>query len=129
MVDTTKCPCGTDKSYNDCCKPLHQGEKFATSAEELMRSRYTAYVKKLRDYLLSTWHSSQREAMDDLSFENGLRWSGLKVISTKAGQPSDNEGEVEFIASYNYKGKIGQLPEHSHFIKENGRWYYTGVVN
>ncbi len=130
MVNTNTCPCGTNKTYNDCCKALHQGLKVASTAEELMRSRYTAYVKKLKDYLLSTWHPSQRAAMDDLSFEPGLRWTGLKVTGTKAGLESDTEGEVEFIASYRYHNhdQPDQLKEHSRFIKEDGRWYYAGVI-
>ncbi len=129
MVNTTTCPCGTNKTYDDCCKALHQGLRVASSAEELMRSRYTAYVKKLKDYLLSTWHLSQRAAAENLSFEPGLRWLGLKVIATKAGMENDTEGEVKFIASYSYHNKPAQLREHSYFIKEDGRWYYAGIVN
>ncbi len=128
MVDTSKCPCGTQKTYDQCCKPLHQGLKIASTAEELMRSRYTAYVKKLKDYLLATWHSSQRDSVQDLSFENGLRWLGLKIVSTKDGLENDTEGQVEFIASYSFHGKGAQIPEHSKFVKEDGRWYYCGVI-
>ncbi len=129
MVNTNTCPCGSNKGYNDCCKDLHQGLRQATTAEELMRSRYTAYVKKLKDYLLSTWHSSQRAAMENLSFEPDLRWSGLKVTATKAGLENDTEGEVEFTASYRFHNRPAQLKEHSRFIKEDGRWYYAGVVS
>ncbi len=128
MVDTSKCACSSGKAYDDCCKPLHQGLRVASTAEELMRSRYTAYVKKLKDYLLSTWHHSQQTEMDDLSFEQGLRWTGLKIIQTKAGQEADSTGEVEFIASYTYHNKHEQLEEHSHFIKEDGRWFYAGTI-
>lgn len=129
MVNTNTCPCGTDKTYDECCKALHQGLRLALSAEELMRSRYTAYVKKLKDYLLSTWHSSQRAAMENLSFEPGLRWSGLKINATKAGQEGDSMGEVQFTASYRFHNQPAQLKEHSRFIKEDGRWYYAGIVS
>ncbi len=129
MVDTSKCPCGTNKPYQQCCRELHQEIRIAQTAEELMRSRYSAYVKKLKDYLLSTWHPSQRESMQDLSFEDGLRWLGLKVTATKAGLENDTEGEVEFTASYSYHGKNAQIKEHSKFVKEDGRWFYTGINN
>lgn len=129
MVNTNTCPCGTDKTYDECCKPLHQGLRIAVTAEELMRSRYVAYVKKLKDYLLDTWHSTQRAAMEGLTFEPGLRWSGLKVTATKAGLEADSVGEVEFTASYRFHNQPAQLKEHSHFIKEEGRWYYAGIVN
>ncbi len=129
MVDTSKCPCGTGKPYPECCKPLHQGLASAKTAEELMRSRYTAYVKKLKDYLLATWHPNKREEMKNLDFEDGLRWLGLKITSTKAGLENDSEGEVNFIASYSFNSKSAQVNEHSHFIKEDGYWYYTGEMN
>lgn len=129
MVDTSKCPCGTGKPYDACCKELHQGARAAKTAEELMRSRYTAYVKKLKDYLLATWHQSQRDKMQDLNFEPGIRWQGLTVTSVKAGTENDNEGEVEFTAKYSFNNRISQINEHSHFVKEDGRWYYTGVMN
>ena len=38
------CPCGSDAEYGVCCGPLHTGESSATTAEQLMRSRYAAYV-------------------------------------------------------------------------------------
>lgn len=129
MVDTSKCPCGSNKTYNDCCKALHQGLREASTAEELMRSRYTAYVKKLKDYLVGTWHSSQQAGIESLSFDSNLRWLGLQVTATKAGLENDSEGEVEFIASYRYHNQSAELKEHSRFIKEDGRWYYAGSIN
>ena len=84
-----------------------------------MRSRYSAYVNKNADYLLSSWHASTRP--DDLDFENDTtQWKKLKIISA-----SDNT--VEFVAYFtsvdDNKEKIFALYEQSHFIKE-GRWFY-----
>src|SRR5690606_7448927 len=36
-------PCGHPRPYTHCCAPLHDGHPAAT-AEELMRSRYTAFA-------------------------------------------------------------------------------------
>ena len=47
-----KCPCGSELSYAECCEPVIKGEKAAETAEQLMRSRYSAYVKTEIDYLL-----------------------------------------------------------------------------
>jgi len=40
------CPCGSARSYADCCGPVIAGAQRAGTAEQVMRSRYTAYVKK-----------------------------------------------------------------------------------
>ena len=48
------CPCGSLKSYERCCQKWHDGETPG-DAETLMRSRYTAYVLKLEDYLRATY--------------------------------------------------------------------------
>jgi SEC-C motif-containing protein len=70
-IDTlTPCPCG-HTSYARCCGPLHEGG-IASSAEALMRSRYSAYVLKREDYLLATWHPSTRPA----SLRSSLRLPG-----------------------------------------------------
>ena len=54
------CYCGSQKSYKDCCEPYILGEKNPSTAEDLMRSRYSAYVVVATDYLIETTHSSTR---------------------------------------------------------------------
>ena len=47
METTTDiCPCGSNVAYNECCLPLIKGDRLALTAEELMRSRYSAYAMK-----------------------------------------------------------------------------------
>ena len=48
-------------------------------AEALMRSRYTAFVLKLEDYLLATWHPRMRPPSLSLA-QSSRRWLGLKVL-------------------------------------------------
>lgn len=114
-----KCPCGSGKAYRDCCAPLHHGEKSAASAEALMRSRYSAYVLKLSDYLAETWHSPTRPASLDIGSDD-TPWQRLTIIATDKGNESDSEGTVEFAAYY----QGGQLHERSRFVKEEGKWFY-----
>lgn len=119
------CPCGTGKAYAECCGPLHAG-KLAASAEALMRSRYCAYVRKLSDYLLDTWHPSTRPPSLDLADRPGLRthWLGLQVISQRSIDPQ--RAEVAFIARVRVGGGPAQrLAERSRFLKEDDRWYYV----
>lgn len=115
------CPCGSNKPYANCCQPLHNGEP-APSAERLMRSRYSAYVLGLDDYLQKSWHTSTRPSRVRL-FDH--QWIGLKIVRTEAGQAGDEDGVVEFIAKYKVNGKAHKLQETSRFVKEDGHWFYV----
>ena len=116
------CPCSSEKSFKECCEPYLSNTESPATAEILMRSRYTAYVLHNTDYLLSTWHPSTRP--ESLDFQAELKWLGLKIVSSHAGQENDTTGTVEFIARNKLAGRAFRLHENSHFIRENGRWYY-----
>ena len=117
MSPSAPCPCGTGKAHASCCGPLHQGAPAAT-AEALMRSRYSAYVLQLTDYLIATWHPSTRPPTLEL---DPPRWLGLQV---KRHEASGDTATVEFVARYKVGGKAGRLQECSRFVREDGRWYY-----
>ena len=74
------CPCGSDLPYANCCQPWHGGQA-APTPEALMRSRYSAYVLGLLDYLLATWHPST--APGDLELD-AVKWLGLEVKAAAA---------------------------------------------
>jgi len=95
----------------------------AADAEDLMRSRYDAFVRGDRDHLLATWHPSKRPS--DLELDPGAKWLGLEVRSRK--QIDDTHVEVEFVARYrpSGSGRAERIHERSRFIKENGRWFYV----
>ncbi len=118
------CPCGSGIALSECCGPLLVGDKHAASAEQLMRSRYSAYVLNNDKYLASTWHPSMRSP--DISDDDQQKpdWLGLEIVNTVAGKPDDTEGTVEFIARFKIDNQAGRLHEKSQFIKEEGRWYY-----
>ena len=84
-----------------------------------MRSRYSAYVLKLNDYLRDTWHPSTRPQELDVSADD-TPWQRLQIISCEKGGEVDSEGKVEFAAFY----QGGQLHERSRFVREGGRWFY-----
>lgn len=115
------CYCGNGKSYAACCGRLHSGAENAASAEALMRSRYSAYVLKLEDYLLATWHPDTRPAELDLDADD-TKWLGLDV--KKHVQQDETHATVEFVARYRIAGKGYRLDELSRFVKQDGRWYY-----
>jgi len=112
------CPCG-GSDYARCCGRFHGGD-IPASAELLMRSRYSAYVLRLHDYLLATWHARTRPTLQDLKGDEA-RWLGLDV---RAAQEHGDEATVEFIARYRSAGRGHRLHETSRFLREGGRWFY-----
>ncbi len=118
------CPCGSGAAYDACCGRWHHGAQQlqAPTAEALMRSRYTAYVHELADYLRDTWHPSTRPA-EPLSFEPGLQWLGLEVKHHAA--TGEHSAEVEFVARSRLRGRAQRLHERSRFVREGGRWSYV----
>lgn len=87
-----------------------------------MRSRYAAYVLKLENYLLKTWHRDTRPKSLDLANDVQTRWLGLEV--KRHVITGDSTAMVEFIARYKIGGKAGRLHESSDFIQIDHQWYY-----
>lgn len=126
MTDINLCPCCSGKPFSSCCKPLLSGEKKAQQPEELMRSRYTAYVLKDMPYILKTWHPDTRPS--EINPDTVPNWQGLRVLYTDTVK--NNYGIVEFEAKAFYRGKTHLLHEKSRFKRENTMWMYVdGDVN
>ncbi|MDH5445081.1 MAG: YchJ family metal-binding protein [Gammaproteobacteria bacterium] len=123
MKSNSPCPCGSGCTFDQCCKPCITGTTPATTAEQLMRSRYTAHVIQDETYLLKSWHPSTRPATLSLDKEN-TKWIGLKIIHCSAGKAGDETGEVEFVARYKINGKAHRLHENSRFRYEWDSWLY-----
>jgi len=114
-----RCPCGSGLAYARCCGPWHLGAA-APTAEALMRSRYSAYVRGDDAYLLATWHASTRPAALD---GDPVRWLGLDV--KRHATTGDDRATVEFVARFRAGGRGHRLHETSRFRREEGRWYYV----
>ena len=59
------CPCGSGKTYDECCEPFIRGKAFPETAEQLMRSRYSAYTLQEIPYITDTLHPDHREDWDE----------------------------------------------------------------
>jgi SEC-C motif-containing protein len=118
------CPCGQASAYDACCGRWHAGPEHlqAPTAEALMRSRYSAFVRQLGPYLLDTWHPSTRPASLG-AFDPALRWLGLTVKQVQALSP--DRATVEFVARSKTAGRAHRLHETSRFERLDGRWYYV----
>lgn len=122
-----RCPCGTGLPYGECCGRLHDGTVAAATAEQLMRSRYSAFVLGDAGYLLATWHPSTRPGR--LELDGDVRWTGLDVLSTSGGSLLAADGTVEFRAAYLRDGRAGAQHENSRFVRDGGRWRYLDGVS
>ena len=83
-----------------------------------MRSRYSAYVLGLIDYLLDTWHPSSAPGELELP---PVKWLGLEV---RQAQATGDAGVVEFVARWRDAGRAQRMHEISRFVRQDGRWYY-----
>lgn len=115
------CPCLSGEQYADCCGRFHRGDE-APTAEQLMRSRYSAFVVRDAAYLLRTWHPDTRPA--DLQLDPAMEWRRLDILSTSRGGPLDSEGTVEFKAHFRHDGERGAHHEKSRFLRVDRRWFY-----
>jgi SEC-C motif-containing protein len=118
------CPCGSGLLFSECCYPVISGNEQARTPEQLMRSRYSAYVKRDVDYLVSTTHPDSRtvELADSIAdWMSQVEWVRLHVLKA-------DRDRVEFIAEYITHGKPAQHHEHSLFKKYKGEWFYVSEV-
>ena len=123
------CPCGAGQ-YAECCQPLHLKQQFAATAEQLMRSRYSAFALQQIDYILETTALGQqpyldRAAIADWSQSN--QWLKLEVIQHQP-KLDKTHALVEFKAHYCDQHQDGAAPqihhEISHFVLHQQRWYF-----
>lgn len=119
--DKQQCPCGSGKALVACCGAFIHDQQPVPTAEQLMRSRYTAFVLGEAEYLMQTWHERTRPSSLQL---DDVRWLGLKICNIQQGGVGDEQGKVEFVARYKVSGRGYRLHEVSRFVKQGGQWFY-----
>jgi SEC-C motif-containing protein len=121
------CFCKSKLDFSACCEPIIS-KLNAASPEQLMRSRFSAYVLKNYEYILASYASEFRK---NLSIENlqesalNTTWLDLQVLDTT---DNNTNGTVEFVATYSVDGEFFEMHELSNFIRQNDKWYYTDGV-
>ena len=119
------CSCCSGKEYHRCCGLFLEQGKHAKTAEQLMRSRYTAYsLGGYGEYLMNTWLNASDLGLSVLQLNTSeSNWSKLDILEKRQ---KGNEAIVEFKAHYsNDSGKVQTLHERSNFRRINGRWFYV----
>lgn len=97
------------------------------TAEELMKARYHAYETCDMEFIKESHDPDNTDGIDWAECEKWAResqWLGLEIISTTKGGEDDNDGIVEFKATYIENGKTIVHHERSYFVKKNGVWFY-----
>lgn len=88
------CACGSTKTYGNCCRRFHTAQLVPSQAEDLLRSRYSAYAYRLPSYIMKTTHSSaieldrrmwKREIMDFCKEYQFV--GGIDLIETQMPAP------------------------------------------
>ncbi len=114
------CPCGSNKTYLLCCGPLHTGTQKAQNPEELMRSRYSAFVMGESEYLFKTSLARHHapDELDQLKAAMGqVEWLKLEVLDAYGDS-------VEFKAYFRDENGVSMMHEKSKFVFEEEAWSY-----
>ena len=116
------CYCGSSNSYKECCEKFINSSQNASTAEALMRSRYSAYATQAVGYLIATTAVLQRKLLiksDILEWSQSNKWNKLEIIEA-------TENTVEFKAFYTDSSNLSYIHhEKSAFIIEDGKWCYV----
>ncbi|MQR00921.1 YchJ family protein [Glaciimonas soli] len=128
------CPCGGGL-FSTCCGRFIASQDVPQTAQELMRSRYTAFTLCDDTYLRATWHHSTRPKGGITDAET--KWLGLEVRNSGNASAADaNHATVDFVARYKVAGRAHRLHEISNFVREQEkgsndqewRWFYVDGV-
>ncbi|KYK72291.1 YchJ family protein [Aggregatibacter actinomycetemcomitans] len=126
LFDSHCPPCQSRKTYGECCGHFHSYAQFPETAEQLMRSRYAAYVLKNVPYIVETTVPSQQKLLNVQSIQTwaeNTQWLGLQILNTET--LTKVQSAVEFNAVF--QGEDGEQSHHerSIFVKIDGRWYFV----
>lgn len=123
----SSCPCGSTLPFDACCAPFIRGITYPERAEQLMRSRFSAFALGNWQYVLDSWHPDHRPPLTAAQLateQSGLQWLSLSILDSQ-GDADDQHGEVCFCAWYRHQGEVLPHQERSLFCRWQGHWVYT----
>jgi SEC-C motif-containing protein len=129
------CPCYNKNSpaekaidYRACCRPFIEGEQLPKTPEQLMRSRYSAYVVKNASYIFNTYALASQKSQSIQEIADWAKdsiWLSLEIVNTKLlTLPEQSHPSVEFTAIYLVGKNLCKMTEKSRFIREQNQWRY-----
>ncbi|KGJ87405.1 YchJ family protein [Colwellia psychrerythraea] len=114
------CPCGSTLSFNACCQVFITQKQPPCTAEQLMRSRFSAYAIKDGQYIFNTYGAAQQlnQSVGEIqSWADECLWLALVIHESE-------KNTVEFSAYYIVDNTLCELREKSNFNLEQGLWRY-----
>ncbi|HZZ17836.1 MAG TPA: YchJ family protein [Opitutaceae bacterium] len=123
-LEAQPCPCGSGKTYGDCCGPVHKGTRIPATPEELMRARFSAHALDDYAFLHRTYRPTAKEPFVPSDDNPTTQWTRLEIHGTGPGKAPGFEF-VEFSAYGLEQGVEHVLHEKAEFMREDGAWTYT----
>ncbi|MDX2370326.1 MAG: YchJ family metal-binding protein [Colwellia sp.] len=121
-VNTTQpCFCGSNCDFTSCCQPYINKEAPVQTAEQLMRSRFSAYTISNAQYIYDTYAKSSQAAQSVKDIDDWSKscvWIALKIHPLANSVNNSTEQFVEFSAFYITNNTLCELREKSRFILE-----------
>jgi len=126
---TDPCPCGSGKTFGDCCALVLAGRRVAATAEELMRARFSAHMVHDFKFLHRTYRGTAAQPYVELAADPAMVWTKLVVHRQEvdvAGNP--DVAHVDFSAYGLENGAEMVLHENAEFVRQQGAWIYTRAL-
>jgi SEC-C motif-containing protein len=115
------CICGLDKEYDKCCGAIIKALRVVSSPEELMRSRYSAYVSRETSYIIKTTHWQNPQYNENKkAWKKELDQFCKSTTFTKL-EIQDHTYDTVTFKAYTQQGV---LHERSKFVLVDAKWYY-----
>src|SRR4051812_12208077 len=113
------CPCGSGRSFGDCCEPIFKQQRPAATAEELMRSRFTAHFLRDHLHLHRTYLVTARQRYVEDKGAMDLNWTRLVIHAHEPG-PKPGLATVDFTAYFQENDAEHAMHEKSEFHQIDG---------
>ncbi|MBL9199957.1 MAG: SEC-C domain-containing protein [Opitutaceae bacterium] len=127
LASSAACPCGSGRPFGDCCEPLLAQRSKAATAEELMRSRFTAHVVGHHLHLHRTYLETARQPFVEEPEGEAVKWTRLVIRSHEANVRPD-VSYVDFTAYFEAKGAEHPMHEKSEFHRIGGEWFFVRPI-
>jgi len=103
---------------------LLKGVTKASTAELLMRSRYTAHAVEDFEYLHHTYVPTCDTPYEEEEYEATIKWTKL-VINSHEPEVHPGISHVDFSAYFTEKDRQGVMHEKSEFILRDDKWLFN----
>jgi SEC-C motif-containing protein len=124
LPSSAPCPCGSGRTFGECCEPILKQQKPAATAEQLMRSRFTAHFLRDHQHLHRTYLPTARQPYVEEKEAIELNWKRLVIHAHEPG-PKPDVATVDFSAYYDDNGVEQAMHEKSEFRQIDGQWFFV----